>query len=699
MTKRNKLIIVLCSLCVSLACIGIGTSQMTVSAQTEQITVETHGASVRTIEPAGLRFISSIPKSIKDNGTFGTLIIPKEILGEETLNHNADTADSVMLDYLDIQQTKWSTEAVRGIPNFNFDENREYFNAVMTEIPEAYYGTELVASAYALVDGVYYYSSPVTRSIGWVAAAALADGETGDFLVECVDNALADSTLAMEQSVLMNTNDIFTLGLIGNKGYAIIGNTSAEDVATVDKNGKITAVAEGKTVITAKLGSQTLSCSITVKEMAKGDSLLAFTEDNYESKLNANLYEGEGGASLAYSTDYVVAGQSGSVKITSNSFYTDILMLDSTEIMTYENVQISVYNPQNGTRIFRFMDNHVEMEANSWATIETTPSVFLLNGNTSRFYKDAGYGGLNGDSCYITDIIGVNKVQEKVVDFTSANYATELKSQVTESGNEGYATLSFSETHLVGGEGVVQVDCGSFWHNIIIQNAHELAEYKNISVYVYNPNNGSRTFKFNDVDFTIEKNTWSKITIDNPDTLQDVVMRLYKDESYGGMNGETFYISDIYASEKFDTLIDFTAEHIGVETANGTLTYDTTKTYGMQDGVLKFTSDTGAFYFDFTFKDDVDLTGYTKLRFVIYAEYNGTDNSGGLVPNIRWFQRYDTWATEGGISECKKWTWTVIDVMLKDSAELKGNKFRIYPNNWAPCSGDIIYIADIMGIK
>ena len=48
------------------------------------------------------------------------------------------------------------------------------------------------------------------------------------------------------------------------------GNTS---VAKVDQNGKITAVNKGTTTITAKVGSKTASCNVTVKVPLTGISL------------------------------------------------------------------------------------------------------------------------------------------------------------------------------------------------------------------------------------------------------------------------------------------------------------------------------------------------------------------------------------------------------------------------------------------
>ena len=712
---RKHLMMALSALCISLSCVGIGLSQTTLSVSADGDVVQTHGASVRTVSPAGLRFMSSVPKSVKESGTFGTLIIPKEILGENTLNHNEDIADNVALNYTEIVQTKWATEAVKELPNFDFDENREYFNAALTEIPAEHYGTELVACAYALIDGTYYYSTPVTRSIGWVSAAALADGETSDFLVECVDKALTDSTLTMEQNLLMDTDDTYTLNLTGCKDYSVIWTTSNDGIATVDKNGKVTAVAEGKTVITAKLGSKSLSCSITVKEMAEGDTALLFTSDTYASKLNANLYGGsEGHADIAYDTNYLVAGQNGSVKITSNSFYTDFKLLDGGSLLSYEKVSFAIYNANAETHTFFSYQGEREsitLPANEWTVISyDTETIPVLRETILRLFKDEGYGSIAGNTFYITDFIAsgtnANTNLSKVVGFT-ANSIGMTTSQGTITYESNGDVLNYTSNNE---------NC--FYFDLTFSNDIQLGEYKTLYFVInakYNGKNengeassANRLLKTYDdyngyaaeKDFALTKDIWTiaKVDLKSGAVLTGKKIRLYA-SNWGRLNGETFYIADIYG-EKYDTVIDYTADDIGLTTSNGTLGYDTTKTYGTKDGVLKFTSGTSQGYYDIYFKDEFDLTGYTSLRFIVYAEYNGTNNSGALMQeNVRWLQQYDTWASKAGTTKCEKGAWTVIDVELKEGATLKDKKFRIYPNGWAPCTGDIVYIADILAIK
>lgn len=84
-------------------------------------------------------------------------------------------------------------------------------------------------------------------------------------------------------------------------------------------------------------------------------TVLDLTKENYSSKLNANLYGGsEGHGTLDFNTNYSIAGHSGSVKLTSHSFYTDIKISDKAAIIGYESLRIFVYNANSATHTCRF---------------------------------------------------------------------------------------------------------------------------------------------------------------------------------------------------------------------------------------------------------------------------------------------------------------------------------------------------------
>ena len=221
------------------------------------------GGSVRLSNPTGLRFQSMLPAGLKDSGAiFGTLIIPQEVLGGSELTHATPLVEEIV-------QTKWATSEVQISNPLEYQEGYEYFNAVLTEIPSEYYDAEIVARSYVYANGQYYYSQQITRSAAQVAAYALEDGYTSSVLYTYVDEALKGVTLTMESEVdLWETGETeYQLVLEGNvNNYAVIWTSSNNDVVTVDKNGKLTVGgAQGRAIITAKLGSRILKCTVIVE--------------------------------------------------------------------------------------------------------------------------------------------------------------------------------------------------------------------------------------------------------------------------------------------------------------------------------------------------------------------------------------------------------------------------------------------------
>lgn len=150
------------------------------------------GASVRLKAEPGIRFESEVGKArlealkqfaaeltLKDGSaaevTYGTLVIPKTLLGDRALTHAAfDGVEDEALKFADIV-------AKDGI-HYDADGNATIYAAI-TGIPYAQNEAVLVARAYARVTAggftFYVYSETTTeRSMQYVATAAKADAET-----------------------------------------------------------------------------------------------------------------------------------------------------------------------------------------------------------------------------------------------------------------------------------------------------------------------------------------------------------------------------------------------------------------------------------------------------------------------------------------------------------------------------------------
>lgn len=230
------------------------------------------GGSVRTATDSGLRFQSTVPSGLKNSGaTFGTLIIPRQTLeksGDLNLTHEHPYFAQKLIE--DVPQTKWATEEVKNTKPHVYKEGNEYFNAVLTGIPEEHYDKVIVARSYVYANGKYYYAEEKERSIAEVAAKALQAGdttvETIGVLHNYVDKALEDYTLAIEGMAVVYEKESGQLTLTGNNGYVAIWSSDNNNILSVDENGQITAgKTEGKVTVTATIGTKTAKFDVIVK--------------------------------------------------------------------------------------------------------------------------------------------------------------------------------------------------------------------------------------------------------------------------------------------------------------------------------------------------------------------------------------------------------------------------------------------------
>ena len=148
------------------------------------------GAGTRLNDPAGLRFETHINKAeydaLVDAGaeiTTGTLIVPTDYLTKYEINNynfTKENLDKLNIDYLDVVNDGWAKEdgdeyvyygSIVGIKTENLDRN---FSGI------GYMTVKTATEEYTLYGS--YSASYHSRSVQYVAAAAIASGEYNDYL-------------------------------------------------------------------------------------------------------------------------------------------------------------------------------------------------------------------------------------------------------------------------------------------------------------------------------------------------------------------------------------------------------------------------------------------------------------------------------------------------------------------------------------
>lgn len=271
MTKTLKRICLwLFSAALLLSAVAVALVKLPVQAAAGEFAMEA-GASVRLDDPSGIRFTTKVDQAFidgleQDNPdkeiTFGTEIKPA----------------GKSVTPVDIKQTVWADEST---------ETTKYFKAVLADIPEAQYLTELTATAYYAVDGVKtYVKNPQTRSIAYVASGLLAAGDDGAALVAIVDAVIAQISL-VEEDFALKVGDSKKLTVEGGENLVVKFASDNEAVATVDENGVVSATGAGTANITATLGSRTDSVAVTVQ----GRRLFySFEENEFDTVYNNALF-------------------------------------------------------------------------------------------------------------------------------------------------------------------------------------------------------------------------------------------------------------------------------------------------------------------------------------------------------------------------------------------------------------------------
>lgn len=136
--------------------------------------IDSLGGSIRVTD-AGLRFGFSYDES--QNSTVQEYGF---VYTNQSIDHTLLTCDNV--DNKSIIKFKANNRKTKG--------NITSFNLVLTSVPKSAYDMDITARAYVKVDGMYFYSEPLTRSFNQVANAVLADEEIDQNTKDKLNNLL-----------------------------------------------------------------------------------------------------------------------------------------------------------------------------------------------------------------------------------------------------------------------------------------------------------------------------------------------------------------------------------------------------------------------------------------------------------------------------------------------------------------------------
>ncbi len=236
MKKSIRKAIISLALCASASCVvgGMafmqsehevaGADAVTTYSTMEGFSIE-DSASVRNSNPNGIRFHTTLDSDTKATVTgwdetndvsYGTLMIPADYLGSQTLTHETDRVlDVPVAKWQDQEQTMW-TSVLTGSKN----QDGTYNN-----LSDEYYNRPIVARSYVKVtDGegntTYYYTeNSATRSIGYVAMMEYLDpkGTVTDLIQDVVNKTKVE--------LVFNEAGMVSFMQNNNSGTAFIENS------------------------------------------------------------------------------------------------------------------------------------------------------------------------------------------------------------------------------------------------------------------------------------------------------------------------------------------------------------------------------------------------------------------------------------------------------------------------------------------
>lgn len=243
------------------------------------------GAQVRTADPAGIRFSTDVNEAYKT---------------ELAKRYSTETYTWVWgteLTFTDVEKNSWTVDAVTE----KWLDNDTRWYTTLVGIPDTDYLTEITAESYVkiydaenmLVD-TKTVSNAQTRSIAYSASWALNDGYDQEILYTYT-KAIPNTSVELDkesESVVAGTEIQLTANA-QPAGYGVAWRSSDTSVATVDKNGKVTAINAGEAIITATLGNATDSYQLEVTPSSESQFVKDFyrrEEKGTDGEIKYNKY-------------------------------------------------------------------------------------------------------------------------------------------------------------------------------------------------------------------------------------------------------------------------------------------------------------------------------------------------------------------------------------------------------------------------
>ena len=147
------------------------------------------------------------------------------------------------------------------------------FNVAQLDIPESGYNVQLIANGYIKTidsegnEDYIWATNPQTRSVAQVASIGISKGNTHSDLDTFVNAVATEDTFQFENTAFdtdMYKQAELNVNATVPAHLQVVWESDNEEVATVDETGKITKVGKGTANVTAKIGNNVRTASVTI---------------------------------------------------------------------------------------------------------------------------------------------------------------------------------------------------------------------------------------------------------------------------------------------------------------------------------------------------------------------------------------------------------------------------------------------------